>query len=352
MIGAISRAAQLGIIIKDPSLLERLSTARTMIFDKTGTLTYGRPVLATLSLAPGVPRDDLLTAVSSLEAYSRHPLAEAVRQAAHELPQRPVERMSEVPGKGLTGIVDGRPVVVTGRKALMTDHPEWEPLLPGESVGLECVVVIDGAYAATLQFRDEPRSGAEDFVRHLSPRHGIRTTILLSGDRQSEVDYLAARVGLDRAYASVPPEQKWELVRAETSLAPTVFLGDGINDAPAMTAATVGIAFGRENEITAEAADAVVLDSSFDRLDELLHIGRRMRRIALQTAIGGIVLSVIGMVLAILGLLPPLAGAIAQEVIDVAAILNATRVAFGSRAMADFRVGVPPTAARPPDVGP
>jgi P-type E1-E2 ATPase len=160
--------------------------------------------------------------------------------------------------------------------------------------------------------------------------------MLLSGDRQSEVEYLTDQVVLTEALSSVSPERKLEIVRAETALASTVFLGDGINDAPAMTAATVGGAFGRNNDVTAEAADAVVLDSSLDRLDELMHIGRRMRRIALQTAIGGIVLSSIGMVLAVLGLLPPIAGAIMQEVIGTLAILNATRVAMARRPMSDF----------------
>jgi P-type E1-E2 ATPase len=161
-------------------------------------------------------------------------------------------------------------------------------------------------------------------------------TILISGDRKSEVDYLAQRVGLDEAYASVSPEEKLRMVRDETLKGPTVFLGDGINDAPAMTAATVGVAFGRNNDVTAEAADAVVLDSSLERLDELLHIGRRMRKIALQTAIGGIVLSTIGMILAVFGLLPPVAGAMAQEVIDVLAILNATRVGMTRKTLSDF----------------
>ena len=335
VIGAISLAARHNIIVKDPSMLERIGTAQTMIFDKTGTLTYGRPVLVSVHTAPGVDEAQILAWVASAEQFSRHPLASAVVEAVHE-PLPTPERVEELPGHGLIAYVDGHTIEVTGRKALLTRSPQDRDLLPAEAAGLECVIVVDGAYAATLQFRDEPREGARSFVTHLPSGHGVVRTILLSGDRQSEVDYLAARVGLDEAHASVSPEEKLRMVRAETLRGPTVFLGDGINDAPAMTAATVGIAFGQNNDVTAEAADAVVLDSSLERLDELLHIGARMRRIALQTAIGGIALSVIGMGLAVFGLLPPVAGAIAQEVIDVLAILNATRVGLTRKPMTDF----------------
>lgn len=337
IIGAISLAARNGIIIKDPAMLERLSTARTMIFDKTGTLTYGQPTLAEVTLAEGFERDEVLRLTASLEQYSRHPLASAVMRALGDLAMLPADAVSEEPGQGLRGIVGGRQITVTGRKAMAASFPLLAAQLPPESVGLECVILVDEAYAATLGFRDEPRDGARDFIAHLSSRHGVVRTMLLSGDRSSEVVYLAERVGLSEAHASVSPERKLEMVREAAREAPTVFLGDGINDAPAMTAATVGIAFGKNNDVTAEAADAVVLDSSLDRLDELMHIGRRMRRIALQSAIGGIVVSSIGMVLAVLGILPPIVGAISQEVIDVLAILNASRVAWVRRPMSDFR---------------
>lgn len=337
IIGAIALAARYGIIVKDPSMLERVSTARTMIFDKTGTLTYGRPTLAAVDTGDGWSRDALLQLAASAEQYSRHPLAVAIVEATESMPRLLVEQVTERPGGGLEAVVAGRHVHLTGRKAVARERPDVLARMPAEAAGLECVVLVDDAYAGTLQFRDEPREGAREFIAHLGGRHGVVRTLLLSGDRQSEVEYLANRVGLTEAMASVSPERKLEVVRQETALAPTVFLGDGINDAPAMTAATVGVAFGRNNDVTAEAADAVVLDSSLDRLDELLHIGRRMRRIALQTAIGGIVLSAIGMILAVFGLLPPLAGAVAQEVIDVLAILNATRVAMARRPMSDFR---------------
>ena len=160
--------------------------------------------------------------------------------------------------------------------------------------------------------------------------------MLVSGDRETEVSYLAEKVGITEVYANQSPEQKLDLVRAETLRANSVFMGDGINDAPALTAATVGIAFGQGSDVTAEAAGAVILDSSLERVDELLHIGRRMRSIALQSAVGGMGLSLIGMGFAALGYLPPVAGAITQEVIDVLAVLNALRASFAPRTLTDY----------------
>jgi P-type E1-E2 ATPase len=175
-------------------------------------------------------------------------------------------------------------------------------------------------------------------VRHLGPRHGFKRILLVSGDRLSEVEYLAASVGIKEIHASQTPEQKLELVRRETEHADTVFMGDGINDAPALTAATVGIAFGQATDVTSEAASAVVLENSLHRVDELFHIGRRMRTIALQTAIGGISLSLIGVAFAAAGWLTPVAGAIAQEVIDLLAILNAIRATVSPQVLSDVEI--------------
>ena len=209
-------------------------------------------------------------------------------------------------------------------------------MLPPLAGGLECVVLIDGRYAATFRFRDEPRAEGKSFVRHLKPQHGFERVLLVSGDRETEVRYLAEKVGITEVYASQSPEQKLSLVREETKRANSVFMGDGINDAPALTAATVGIAFGQGSDVTAEAAGAVIMDSSLERVDELLHIGRRMRSIALQSAIGGMGLSMIGMFVAAAGYLPPVAGAITQEVIDVLAVLNALRAAMTPRMLSDY----------------
>jgi P-type E1-E2 ATPase len=201
---------------------------------------------------------------------------------------------------------------------------------------MECLIAIDGRYAATFRFRDQPRAEGATFVRHLRPQHFFDRVMIVSGDRESEVRYLAEQVGIQEIHAGQTPEQKVEIVRTETQRANTVFLGDGINDAPALTAATVGIAFGQNSDITAEAAGAVILDTSLQKVDEILHISRRLRSIVLQSAVGGMALSVVGMGFAALGYLPPVAGAIMQEVIDVAAVVNALRVAFPPRRLTDF----------------
>ena len=162
------------------------------------------------------------------------------------------------------------------------------------SGGLECVALVDGRYAATFRFRDRPRADGASFIDHLKPKHHFRKVMIVSGDRESEVRYLAERFGIGEVFAEQAPEQKLELVRRETARARTLFVGDGINDAPALTAATVGLAFGRNSDITAEAAGAVILENSLLKVDEFFHISRRMRTIALESAVGGMALGAIG----------------------------------------------------------
>lgn len=347
IIGSVSLAARRGIIIKDPAVLEKIDTCRIAIFDKTGTLTYGEPKLTEVLPADGFTKDETLSAVASLERYSRHPLASAMIDAATEakLPLQEAEEVTERPGEGLRGVIGGRTIQVTSRKKLAAQSSATTELLPPLAGGLECVVLVDGRYAATFRFHDEPRAEGKSFVRHLKPRHGFERVLLVSGDRETEVRYLAEKVGITEVYASQSPEQKLTLVREETKHANSVFMGDGINDAPALTAATVGIAFGQGSDVTAEAAGAVILDSSLQRVDELLHIGRRMRSIALQSAIGGMGLSMIGILVAAAGYLPPVAGAITQEVIDVLAVLNALRAARTPRMLTDFELR-PPGSSR------
>ncbi len=332
ILGAISLAAKRGIIIKNPAALEQIDNCRTLIFDKTGTLTYGKPVLTEVLCAEGFSRGDVLSKAGSLEQYSKHPLAAAVLNAARGdgLALAAASSISEKPGAGLQGTVNGVSVRVTGRSQAQTMD------LPQPTAGLECLVLFDERLAAILRFRDTPRQESRPFIAHLGVRHGARRIVLLSGDREEEVHYLAGQVGIGEALFNQSPEEKVAFVAAAAEKDKTLFVGDGINDAPAMLMATVGVALGSSSDITSEAADAVVLDSSLEKTDELIHISRRMRRIALESAVGGMVLSMLGMAIAAAGYLSPVAGAIAQEAIDVAAVLNALRVAFYYRRLADF----------------
>ena len=335
IIGAISLAAKRGIIVKDPGLLERIGSCHTVMFDKTGTLTAGKPALTDIVCAPGANRRDVLQLAASLERYSRHPLAAAVVRAAGDeaLSMVPVTEMHERAGTGLTGQVAGRSVRITGRRKIALEHVAG---LPEEADGLECLVLVDDVFVAAFRFHDAPRRDSRPFVGHLRPKHAMGRVLLVSGDRESEVRYLAGVVGIEDVFFSQSPEQKLALVKDETRRQPTLFVGDGVNDAPAMLAATVGVAIGPNSDVAAEAAGAVVLEGSVGKVDELMHIGRRMKRIALQSAVGGMLVSIVGMALAAAGLLPPLAGVIVQEIIDVAAVLNALRAASPPPDLTDF----------------
>lgn len=338
ILGATSAAASRGIVLKNPAILEEIDLCRTMIFDKTGTLTYGEPHLTETSCTPPEAADELIALVAGIERYSKHPLARAVVGSAAErrlsIPE--ATNVTERPGDGLRGSVAGQNVRITGRNVLAREGHRDVPLLPPRKLGLECIVLVDDRYAATFTFRDEMRRDGRSFINHLGPRHQIQRLLIISGDRREEVEYLAQHVGINEVYAEQSPEQKLELVRQLTVRAKTAYLGDGINDAPALAAATVGLAFGRGHDATSEAADAVVLDTSLRKVDELLHISRRFRKVALQSAVGGMMLSLGAMAFAAAGYLPPTLGALLQEVIDLVAVLNALRAARLPRAVSDF----------------
>lgn len=338
IISAISRAAKQAIIIKDPIVLEQLPACKTAIFDKTGTLTYGKPTLTEISTAENYTEEQVLQYVGSLERYSKHPLASAIIRATQERHIDLIEstNVSEKPGQGLHGTINHREVQITSRKKLLEILPECESLLPPVSPGLECIILLDNQYAASLHFHDAPRAESKSFISHLMPAHQFKKIMLVSGDRESEVNYLAGLVPFTEIYASQSPEQKLAIVRNEREKAPTVFMGDGINDAPALTAATVGIAFGQHSNVTAEAAGAVIMENTLSKVDELLHLSINTRNIAAQSAIGGMLLSIIGMGFAATGFISPVMGAIFQECIDIIAIVNALRLAFGFKIKIDL----------------
>ena len=338
IIGSISLCARRAIIVKSPVALEQITGCRTAIFDKTGTLTYGEPTLTEQLTASGFSQQEVLRLVASVERYSKHPLAGAILVAATKdaLQLSEVTEVSERPGQGLLGTASGHQLQITSRGKLAAQQIAGVDQLPSVSGGLECVVVIDHRYAATLRFRDAPRAESRSFVKHLAPRHRFQRVMIVSGDRESEVRYLANQVGITEIHAQKSPEDKVDIVRKETATAKTLYVGDGINDAPAMMAATVGMAIGQNSDVTAEAAGVVVMDNSLEKVDEFIHISRRMRTIALQSAVGGMMLSLVGMAFAATGHLSPVSGAVMQEVIDVLAVLNALRAALPPKVIHDL----------------
>lgn len=338
LISAISLAASRGIIIQDPVVLERLPTCRTAIFDKTGTLTYGQPQLTEIIIENGFSRNEILKKVASIEQYSKHPLAQAIIKAAQEenLDLESAVSVSEKPGKGLLGIIAGTKIQITSRKKVLQKEPSLEKVIPPSSSGLECIILVDDRYAATMRFHDAPRADSLSFVHHLAPFHSFNKIMLVSGDREGEVVYLARQLDINEMLSSQSPEQKLEIVRKETAEAPTLFMGDGINDAPALRAATVGIAFGDPSNVTREAAGAIIMNNTLAKIDELLHISITMRKIALQSAVGGMVLSFVGMGFAALGFISPVAGALLQQGIDALAIMNALRLSLSRNVKIDL----------------
>jgi heavy metal translocating P-type ATPase len=338
IIGSISLAARRSIIVKNPAVLEQITGCRTAIFDKTGTLTYGEPKLTEQLIAPGFAQREVLALAASLELYSKHPLAGAILAKAKEegLHLREASQVSEPPGEGLQGTVSDRLVQITSRSKLVEQDVSGAEHLPLVAGGLECVVVLDGRVAAMFRFRDAPRAEGHSFIQHLGPKHRFQRIMIISGDRESEVRYLAEQVGITEIHAEQSPEEKLTIVRQETARAKTLYVGDGINDAPAMMAASVGMAVGQNSDVTAEAAGVVAMENSLKKVDEFMHISRRMFSIALQSAIGGMVLSLAGMMFAATGHLTPVAGAICQEVIDVLAVLNALRAAFPPKVISDL----------------
>lgn len=328
IISAISIAAKNGIIVRDPALLEKLPTCSTAIFDKTGTLTIGQPELTEIIVTSDFDEAQILQMSASIERYSRHPLSAAIIEAAKKqsLELLQVEDISEKAGRGLSGKVQGKNIFVTNRDSIMREYSSQIEKLPEMERGLECIIVIDDVIAAIFHFRDIVNNDSHLFVNHLGPHHNFDKVMIVSGDRSSEVEYLASLLEVEEYYSRQTPEQKLAIVKEQNAKAPTLFIGDGINDAPALIEANAGIAFGNYSSVTSQAAGAVIMDNSLAKVDQLIHISESMRAIALQSAIGGMVLSIVGMIFAALGYINPVTGALLQEIIDVAVILNSLRL--------------------------
>ncbi|HWD03245.1 MAG TPA: heavy metal translocating P-type ATPase [Amycolatopsis sp.] len=325
----MSRASRAGVVVKDGAALEALGRARVLLLDKTGTITVGRPDVVDVICAPGVAAEEVLRVAASVEFYSPHVLAAAVVRAAEAagVDRLPASEVREEPGAGVSGRVCGHRVRV-GRWPRGRALPEWAGSAARRGrLDLATVLWVDRADEpiAALLAKDRVRPDAARTMRRLRSA-GITSLRLLTGDRVDNAREVAALLGLDDVHAEATPSDKLEAVAAARASGLTVMTGDGINDAPALAAADVGVALGsRGATAAAQAADAVILDDRLARLADAAEIARRARRLAVQSAGAGIGLSFAAMVAAAFGLLPPVWGALVQEAIDVAVIVNALR---------------------------
>jgi heavy metal translocating P-type ATPase len=330
IVSGVSLTARHGLLVKGGGVLEGLSRVRTMVIDKTGTLTAGRASLISTHPQNGFSTDDVLLFAASLDQASNHSIAEALTAAARQrnLPLASPQAVAETPGSGLEGLVEGRRVVIGGPGFVRARLGITDEFAPdgGDGDGVISVAVaVDGNAAGTLLLSDEIRPEAPAVLAALRKR-GVDRIVLASGDRADVTASVGARLGVDAVMSELTPEDKVALVLSEREHGPVMMVGDGVNDSPALAAADIGVAMGARGAApSSEAADAVLLVDRLDRLIDGMDIARRSRRIALQSVYVGIGLSVAAMPVAAFGYLPPVAGALLQEAIDVAVILNALR---------------------------
>jgi len=340
LVSGLSRAARYGVIVKGAGAIETLGQARTVLFDKTGTLTVGTPEVRDIIIRGDHEPGELLALAASVDRMSAHVLGEALVRAAAEaeLPLAAATAIGEEPGQGIKGAVDGRKVAVGSRAFVrLAGVPDDEiasaAVMRGHGSGEAHVLVgIDGHLGGVIVMADELRPDANRIVERLRAE-GIRHVAMASGDRRSVAERIGRELGVDRVYAEQSPEEKLEVVRrlrADPELSPVIMVGDGVNDAPALALADLGIAMGTAGAtVSSETADAVITVDRVDRVADAVHIGRRSLHIARQSVIAGMGLSLAAMVVAAAGYLPPVAGALFQEVIDLAVILNALRALRG-----------------------
>lgn len=328
LVAGLSRSAHFGVLVKGAGPLENMARIVTLVLDKTGTVTDGRPQITSIHLAPGFNDDEILRLAASLDQVSKHPMAQALVLAAQE---RGIDLVlptdvSELAGDGAAGRVDGRSVVVGGHSFVARQADAKLIEMPGTEAGAALVAVaIDGAVAGYIVMADPLRGDVASTLKGLR-KDGVRRIVLATGDRAAVARRVTKGLGLDAIYCELSPDQKVLTVLSERKYGPVMMVGDGVNDAPALAAADVGVAMGaRGAAASAEAADIVLLVDRIDRLRTGIEIAKRSRRIAVESVVAGIGLSVIAMIAAAFGYLSPVQGALLQEVIDVAVILNALR---------------------------
>lgn len=334
IVSGLSRAAKAGVLVKGGPALETLARVRVLVIDKTGTLTHGEAQLTTIQPTADIPSETLLHLAASLDQASKHVTARAlVREAqARGLSLAVPTGVAEVPGEGLEGTIDGHHVVVGGLRYVANTVPALGRSLDGSRYPAGSVVVavaVDGRLGGLLVLADRLRTEAAQVIERLR-RLGMDRIVLASGDRSDVAEAVTVGLHLDGVHADLTPDRKIDIVQAEKRYGPVMMIGDGVNDAPALAAADLGVAMGAKGAAaSAEAADVVLLVDRLDKIPAAIQAARRSRSIALQSVHAGIGLSVVGMTVAAFGYLTPVQGALIQEAIDVAVILNALRALWG-----------------------
>jgi heavy metal translocating P-type ATPase len=333
-VSGMSRAARSGILVKGGTALENMARIRALVIDKTGTLTVGMPEVATIRCASFTKPEELLRLAASLDQASKHVIAEAIVANARRRGLALVvpSGVAESPGEGVAGEVEGHRVVIGGRRYVASVLGQPVPRRQGIAPGTITVAVgIDGVHAGEIVLADRLREGTQKLFQNLRGL-GVTRIVLATGDRSDVAHAVAKGLDIDAVHAETTPDQKVMVVLSERKNGPVMMAGDGVNDAPALAAADVGVAMGaRGAAASAQAADVVLLVDQVDRIVPAIRIAQNSRRIALESVIAGIVLSGLAMTAAAFGYLPPVQGAILQEVIDVAVILNALRALGGAR---------------------
>jgi len=331
ILSGISRCAKRGILVKDGATLEAMAKTRIVMLDKTGTLTTGHVSIDRVETTGTISRDQLLYWAGSLAQGSPHPVSTAIAAAARQrCPTKlavPIE-IAEHAGAGLGGQVDGHWIKLGSLAFVTAEVDEWSTALLArmEYQGISAsFITVDGKLSGAVLFRDPLRSESARAVRRIK-RMGVIKVTMLTGDRLQTAQWVAMSAGIDEVLANLQPQDKVSAVQAASAQATTMMVGDGINDAPALAAADIGVAMGAAGASAAsEAAGVVLLVDSLDRVAQALAIAQRSCCIARQSMQIGMGLSVLAMLVAAAGYLPPLAGAVLQEVIDVGVILNALR---------------------------
>lgn len=327
IVSGLSRAARVGILIKGGKALELLSRIRVIVIDKTGTLTEGHARILAEESFGEASAAEVRRLAASLEQASKHTIAATIvaetRRGGVALVTP--SAASEEPGEGIVGVVEGHQVIVGSRRFVAARLPCLGNIAADAPGAVEVLVGVDGKLAGRLVLADHLRPEAVDLLHDLRDR-GVERIVLATGDRREVADAISADLWLDAVRSELTPDQKVMVVLSERKHGPVMMVGDGINDAPALAAADLGVAMGaRGTAASAEASDVVLLVDRIDRLRPAIDIARRSSFIALESVVAGIGLSLAGMVAAAYGLIIPVEGAILQEFIDVAVILNALR---------------------------